>query len=241
MATSPRNVERLPHDRSHLLCLTDGDRGPSRILLDSIDRWTSAMLADDLAKDKAEGGYIMGRVISKQSGVIAGRYVVNRMIERWFQSCSASWSVDEGQMVSEEELILSIEGPSEGVLRCERVVLNIIGRMSGIATETSEWLNTSGGLPVACTRKTEWGLLDTWAVHVGGGLTHRLKREGAQKGIVQISLMWNNFNDLDLHVVCPSSERIHGGNRVSQCGGELDVDMNVRPQSKRPVENVVWK
>ena len=149
MATSPRNVERLPHDRSHLLCLTDGDRGPSRILLDSIDRWTSAMLADDLAKDKAEGGYIMGRVISKQSGVIAGRYVVNRMIERWFQSCSASWSVDEGQMVSEEELILSIEGPSEGVLRCERVVLNIIGRMSGIATETSEWLNTSGGLPLS--------------------------------------------------------------------------------------------
>lgn len=179
MATSPRNVERLPHDRSHLLCLTDGDRGPSRILLDSIDRWTSAMLADDLAKDKAEGGYIMGRVISKQSGVIAGRYVVNRMIERWFQSCSASWSVDEGQMVSEEELILSIEGPSEGVLRCERVVLNIIGRMSGIATETSEWLNTSGGLPVACTRKTEWGLLDKWAVHVGGGLTHRLNREDA--------------------------------------------------------------
>ncbi|MEE2630294.1 MAG: hypothetical protein VX492_05550 [Candidatus Thermoplasmatota archaeon] len=179
MATSPRNVERLPHDRSSLLYSTDGGGGPSGMLLDSIDRWTGAMLADDVANDRIEGGFIVGRVISKQSGVVAGRFAVNRMMERCFQSCIASWSVEEGQMVSEGDLILSIEGPSEGVLRCERVMLNIIGRMSGIATETSEWLSSSQGFPVACTRKTEWGLLDKWAVHVGGGLTHRLNREDA--------------------------------------------------------------
>ena len=71
-------------------------------------------------------------------------------------------------------------------------------------------------------------------------LRARLEREGARSSDVQVSLMWNNYNDLDLHVVCPSGERIHGGNRKSACSGELDVDANVRPDSRKPIENVVW-
>jgi len=72
-------------------------------------------------------------------------------------------------------------------------------------------------------------------------LKARLEREGAQSSDVQISLMWNNYNDLDLHVVCPSGERIHGGNKKSACGGELDVDANVRAETRKPVENVFWE
>lgn len=72
-------------------------------------------------------------------------------------------------------------------------------------------------------------------------LQARLEREGAQSSDVQISLMWNNYNDLDLHVVCPSGERIHGGNKKSACGGELDVDANVRAETRKPVENVFWE
>ena len=71
-------------------------------------------------------------------------------------------------------------------------------------------------------------------------LRRRLEQAGGRIGDINISLMWNNYNDLDLHVVCPSGERIHGGNRLSQCKGELDVDANVKADTKKPVENVVW-
>ena len=71
-------------------------------------------------------------------------------------------------------------------------------------------------------------------------LMDRLAREGGKSGVVQISLAWDDYNDLDMHVFCPSGERIYFNNRKSACGGELDVDMNVRPKSKKPIENVVW-
>ena len=72
-------------------------------------------------------------------------------------------------------------------------------------------------------------------------IDERLEREGGASGEVQISLAWDDFNDLDLHLFCPSGERIYFNNKKSECGGLLDVDMNVRPVSNTPVENVVWK
>lgn len=57
---------------------------------------------------------------------------------------------------------------------------------------------------------------------------------------VRISLVWDNRNDLDLHVTAPSGEVIYYGHKVSQCGGVLDVDRNVRGETTTPVENVRW-
>ena len=71
-------------------------------------------------------------------------------------------------------------------------------------------------------------------------LDERLEREGGKSGEVQVSLAWDDYNDLDLHLFCPSGERIYFNNKESDCGGELDVDMNVKPVSNSPVENVVW-
>ena len=71
-------------------------------------------------------------------------------------------------------------------------------------------------------------------------MDERLEREGGASGNVQISLAWDDYNDLDLHLFCPSGERIYFNNKKSECGGHLDVDMNVRPVSNTPVENVVW-
>ena len=68
----------------------------------------------------------------------------------------------------------------------------------------------------------------------------RLAREGGKSGQVQVSLIWDNLNDLDLSIICPSGERISFENKLSRCGGQLDIDMNESPTSDQPVENIFW-
>ena len=69
----------------------------------------------------------------------------------------------------------------------------------------------------------------------------RLHKAGAGDGDLRISLLWDNFNDLDIIVTTPGGEILHSGERDTTCGGKLDVDMNFKPESKAPVENVFWE
>lgn len=71
-------------------------------------------------------------------------------------------------------------------------------------------------------------------------IQERVTQAGGKSGEVQFSLSWHNRNDLDLHVVVPNGKRIYFKSRRSTCGGHLDVDMNVTPESDQPVENVRW-
>ena len=68
----------------------------------------------------------------------------------------------------------------------------------------------------------------------------RLGREGAASGEVQVSLIWFNKNDLDLSVVCPSGERISFDNKISNCGGRLDIDMNESGKRMLPREDIEY-
>jgi hypothetical protein len=75
----------------------------------------------------------------------------------------------------------------------------------------------------------------------GPEFNRRLDREGAQSGEIQISLMWDNVNDLDLFCVEPDGNVISYRDKKSASGGQLDVDMNViPPRSTEPVENIYW-
>ncbi len=172
-------VDRLPHDRSHMLYDPKGVPHPTKLFQDSIRRWLIAHLSDDTATDVNTGNDVDAEVVSKSTGIFCGRVPVDLLFTEWFPSCDLTWNVREGEDITVGSQILSISGPSDSVLSCERVVLNILGRLSGITTKTSEWVSRSGDISIACTRKTAWGLMDKWAVHVGGGLTHRLSRTDA--------------------------------------------------------------
>ncbi|OGF25947.1 hypothetical protein A2303_01300 [Candidatus Falkowbacteria bacterium RIFOXYB2_FULL_47_14] len=69
-----------------------------------------------------------------------------------------------------------------------------------------------------------------------------LKAGGMHGGVdVRASLLWNDYNDLDLHVISPSGEEIMFNHRRSRCGGELDVDRNAGGrETRKPIENIRW-
>lgn len=81
---------------------------------------------------------------------------------------------------------------------------------------------------------------------IGGEIGRRLRAAGARTGDVQVSIAWNNVNDIDVHVLVESPAFVPGAslvnytNRRGVCGGWLDVDENVLPRTPLAVENVFW-
>ena len=116
-------MEGLPHDRSHLLYNAKEVPHPTKLFQDSIRRWLIAHLSDDSATDGNMGSIVEAVVVSKSAGVFCGRVPVDLLFSEWFPSCDLTWNVEEGQDITVGSQILSISGPSDSVLSCERVVL----------------------------------------------------------------------------------------------------------------------
>ena len=109
----------------------------------------------------------------------------------------------------------------------------------------------SADLPAAVVRRLRAGGAARGAgggggAAIGGEIGRRLTAAGAGTGDVQISIAWSNVNDIDLHVLVEpldpraDSSIISFMNRVGIAGGRLDVDRNVWPTTRTPVENVFW-
>jgi len=163
----------LPHDRGHLLWLNGR---PTSRLQKSMDRWTDNLLKDDdVTHFSFQGIDTLAFIRVKQKGILAGRCMVDRLLSR--SGITTEWNHADGDWM-DEGVVATLQGPRETILVLERTLLNILGRLSGIATNTAEWVAIAP-CAIACTRKTTWGVLDKWAVHLGGGLTHRLDRNDA--------------------------------------------------------------
>ena len=117
------------------------------------------------------------RLISKETGVIAGMDVAKRVFELVDSNVEVKALVQDGEKVKKGDIIAYISGKTASVLKAERTALNLLQRMSGIATATSMYVEAVAGLTVRIvdTRKTVPGLrtLDKYAVVTGGGQNHR--------------------------------------------------------------------
>ena len=112
-------------------------------------------------------------LIAKASGIIAGLEEVNWFLQK--HSLEVKLQKKDGQNVQYGEKILEIQGKQKDILATERIALNVLQRMSGIATETKHLTDSlkEYSTKVVATRKTLFRYLDKKAVFLGGGLTHR--------------------------------------------------------------------
>ncbi len=121
--------------------------------------------------------WMAGEIIAKQSGIVAGLGIACAVFKYLDPSVRAELQVLEGAAVTNRMVLAQIAGPARALLTGERVALNFLGRMSGIATLTHQFVEQVRGTHAVIldTRKTAPGLrtVDKLAVRLGGGQNHR--------------------------------------------------------------------
>jgi nicotinate-nucleotide pyrophosphorylase (carboxylating) len=119
-----------------------------------------------------------GQIIAKQSGIVAGLDVAAACFSFVDSRIAFAAQVGEGEHVQDRQLLATVSGPARALLTGERTALNFLGRMSGIATLTGQFVDAVAGTKavVLDTRKTAPGLraIDKLAVLRGGGQNHRI-------------------------------------------------------------------
>jgi nicotinate-nucleotide pyrophosphorylase (carboxylating) len=119
-----------------------------------------------------------GHIVARQACVIAGQALACEVFAQLDQSVSYSTLVADGEFVPAGTACASVQGPAEPILTGERTALNLLQRLSGVATVTRRYVDTIAGTNacVSDTRKTTPGLrtLEKYAVRVGGGRNHRI-------------------------------------------------------------------
>ncbi len=122
-------------------------------------------------------------MIARQPGVIAGLPLAVATFYKLSPDISIKAEFRDGASVAKGAHVLTISGPARAVLAGERTALNFVGRLSGIATLTSDYVRHTAGtkLRICCTRKTTPGLraLEKYAVRCGGGFNHRFGLDDA--------------------------------------------------------------
>ncbi len=195
-----------------------------------IDRIVLAALAEDIGDGDVttentipEDARLTGRFLAKESGVVAGIHVVWRTFALLDPRVELLVLIGDGQCVERGQVIAQVSGPGRAILTGERVALNFLQRMSGIATVTQAYVDAVAGTHAVIldTRKTVPGLrlLDKWAVRLGGGENHRI-------GLHDMALIKDN------HIAAVGSiteavDRVRAGLRAEGNGRNRMIEVEV--------------
>lgn len=118
-----------------------------------------------------------GIIHAKEDGIICGIPIAELVFEIVDPALSFTALVEEGQAVTKGTVIIEVEGSTHAILTGERLALNLMRRLSGVASRTASFVQVLEGLPTRLvdTRKTTPGhrMLEKYAVRIGGGFNHR--------------------------------------------------------------------
>lgn len=150
-----------------------------------VRRVIAQALAEDIGPGDLTGTAIVdptrraaGRIVTRREGVLSGLEVAASVLRHLDPGAAVRVEAQEGTRVAGDETLIEIEGLARAIVAGERTTLNLLGRLSGVATLTRRYVDAvdGTGTVILDTRKTTPGLrgLEKYAVRCGGGTNHRL-------------------------------------------------------------------
>lgn len=171
-------------------------------------------------------------LIIKDHGVLAGVDVARKVFEIIDDSLEVAVNIKDGEIVKPGEIVLSVSGSARSILSSERLVLNIMQRMSGIATKTARVVSLIAGTGVKLldTRKTtpNFRAFEKWAVKIGGGENHRF-------ALYDMIMLKDNHIDYSGGITAAVAK---SRDYLSKSGLNLKIEVETRtlPEVKEAVE-----
>ena len=161
-------------------------------------------------------------LLIKEDGILAGVEVAKRVFARFDPTMQVEVLIDDGAHVKKGDIAMVVTGKVRSLLQTERLMLNIMQRMSGIATMTAKYVERLKGTKthVLDTRKTTPGLrmLEKQAVKIGGGMNHRI-------GLFDMILLKDNHIDF-AGGIANAINRCH--EYLKEKGLDLKIEIEVR-------------
>ena len=181
------------------------------------------------------GASLRGRIVAKQQGVVAGLEVANEVFRTLHPQIAFDARVEDGSRVTRGTVVAEVNGDARPLLTGERTALNFLGRMSGIATLTRQFVDAVAGTSATIldTRKTAPGLrtLDKLAVRLGGGQNHRT-------GLFDMVLIKDNHIDFAGSITA-AVERVRASGTTVEIEVETRTLDNVREALGLGVERIL--